>query len=80
MSSKQGLKKAEKRIALLFLKFLEAHPPRKVSRHLRCIVLDYLGAQATNGLPIDFDISAWELYDLFNLLDEAADADLYEHE
>ena len=44
-----------------------------VSRHLRCIVLDYIHSQLDTGLPVDFDIYLQELYDLFALLDTADD-------
>jgi len=74
MSKRRAKKKAQKKLASRFHQFLETHPPQQVSRHLRCIMLDYIGSQALNGLPVDFDIYAWELYDLFNLLDAAEDA------
>ena len=65
-------KRLSKKLSARFYRFFETHPPQRVSCHLRCILLDYLGSQAVNGLPTDFDIYAWELYDLFNLLDEAS--------
>ena len=74
MSSKRltRKKRLSKKLSAQFYHFFQAHPPQKVSTHLRCILLDYLGSQAINGLPVDFDMYAWELYDLFNLLDAAA--------
>ena len=65
-------KRLSKKLSARFYHFFQAHPPQQVSKHLRCILLDYLGSQAVNGLPTDFDMYAWELYDLFNLLDAAS--------
>ena len=64
---------SRKRISELFLDYISNHRPRMVSRHLRCIVLDYIHSQLDTGLPVDFDIYLQELYDLFALLDTADD-------
>jgi hypothetical protein len=56
-----------------FKEFISNHYPEQVSRHLRCILLDYIGHQIKTGLPLDFNVYIWELYDLFDLLDLAAD-------
>jgi hypothetical protein len=56
-----------------FKEFITIHSPEQVSRHLRCILLDYMSHQLKTGLPADFHVYLWELYDLFNLLDQAAD-------
>jgi hypothetical protein len=56
-----------------FKEFITNHSPVLVSRHLRCLFLDYLQEQSKKDLPIDFDMYVWELYDLFDLLDLAAD-------
>jgi hypothetical protein len=37
------------------------------------IFLDYVSNQLRTGLPPDFHIYIWELYDLFALLDIASD-------
>ncbi|HSU26789.1 MAG TPA: hypothetical protein VLJ68_00285 [Chitinophagaceae bacterium] len=56
-----------------FFQFIDHHPPVRVSRHLRNILLDYISHQVETGLPLDFHVYLWELYDLFELLDMAAD-------
>jgi hypothetical protein len=56
-----------------FYEFLEQHSPLQVGRHLRNIFLDYVSNQLRTGLPPDFHIYIWELYDLFALLDIASD-------
>jgi hypothetical protein len=58
-----------KKLFSKFHDYLSIHPPRQVSRHLRCILLDYISAHVNSGFPLDFDIWVWELYDLFELLD-----------
>jgi len=65
-------KKDRKFLSARFHDFLSAHPPLQVSRHLRCVLLDYLSGQLDLGYPADFDNYLWEFYDLFELLDEAA--------
>jgi hypothetical protein len=54
-----------------FQEFVHMHAPALVSRHLRCILLDYIRARVNTGLPVDFEIYLEEFYDLFELLDEA---------
>jgi hypothetical protein len=66
-------KKRSSRLTAKFHEFITLHSPVQVSRHLRCIVLDYISYQVNTGLPPDFNVYAWELYDLFDLLDCAAD-------
>lgn len=56
-----------------FLEFIDNHSPKLVSRHLRAILLDYIAHQLKTGLPEDFHEWLWELYDLLDLLDLAAD-------
>ena len=56
-----------------FKDFISIHSPEQVSRHLRCILLDYISHQLKTGLPTDFHVYLWELFDLFDLLDHAAD-------
>lgn len=65
--------KSSKELTGKFYQFIENHSPVQVSRHLRGILLDYIGHQLNTGLPPDFNIYIWELYDLFELLDYAAD-------
>ena len=74
--SEQDPVRGQRRSAKLtakFHEFLEQHSPSQVSRHLRCIVLDYISNQLRTGLPPDFHIYIWELFDLFDLLDCAID-------
>jgi hypothetical protein len=54
-----------------FQEFVQMHSPALVSRHLRCVLLDYIRARVNTGLPFDFEVYLEEFYDLFELLDEA---------
>ena len=56
-----------------FSRFVNSYPPAQVSKHLRCILLDYIHDQMDGGLPLDFDIWLEEFYELFELLDMAAE-------
>ena len=56
-----------------FREFITRHSPGLVSRHLRSMLMDYIIAQQKTGLPSDFETRLWELSDLFDLLDCAAD-------
>jgi HEPN domain-containing protein len=53
------------------VKFFEVHPPRRVSRNLRRVLLDYLRDQLETGSPLFIDELLWDMYDLFDLLDIA---------
>jgi hypothetical protein len=56
-----------------FEKFLEQHPPRRVSRHLRWMLMDCLDIHLRDGFPLYFDEVVWDLRGLFYLLDAAED-------
>jgi hypothetical protein len=66
-------RKLSKELSEKFYSFITDHPPERVSRHLRTILLDYIGYESEIGLPIDFNIYLLELNDLFDLLDCAVD-------
>ncbi|MGC4035229.1 MAG: hypothetical protein QM764_04645 [Chitinophagaceae bacterium] len=65
--------KPNKKLTDGFYEFINSHSPKEVSRHLRCILLDYMSWQIKTGFPLDFNKYLWELADLFDLLDSAAD-------
>lgn len=52
--------------------FFSTHPPRRVSRNLRRVLLDFLQDQLKTGVPVYLDQLLWDLYYLFELLDVAA--------
>lgn len=54
-------------------RFFKHHPPDSVSRHLRCILLDYMRAHLDSGLPLDFEHWLEEFSALFDLLDSVAE-------
>lgn len=62
-----------KRLTGRFSTFLMDHPPAQVSRHLRCVLLDYIHSQLDSGLPLDFDVWLEEFYELFEILDMAGE-------
>ena len=66
-------KRFNKKLTEEFYRFINSHSPKEVSRHLRLILLDYMSAQVRTGFPLDFNEYLWELSDLFDLLDSAAD-------
>ena len=66
-------RKRNARLTSKFHEFIEQHSPLQVGRHLRNIFLDYVSNQLRTGLPPDFHVYVWELYDLFDLLDAASD-------
>jgi hypothetical protein len=53
------------------VKFFAVHPPRRVSRNLRRVLLDYLRDQLETGAPLFVDELLWDMYDLFDVLDIA---------
>lgn len=65
--------KPSKKLTEEFYQFINSHSPKEVSRHLRLILLDYMSVQVRTGFPLDFNEYLWELSDLFDLLDSAAD-------
>lgn len=65
--------KPNKKLTEEFYRFINSHSPKEVNRHLRLILLDYMGSQVRIGFPLDFNTYLWELSDLFDLLDRAAD-------
>lgn len=64
---------ASKKLLDCFQEFINTHPPASVNRHVRCLLLDYVRSRLDTGFPIDFDIYLEEFYDLFELLDRAAE-------
>ena len=56
-----------------FLDFINNHPPSRVARHLRTILLEYIAQELDTGLPIDFDDTLREMFALFDLLDAASE-------
>jgi hypothetical protein len=66
-------KKLSKKLSEKFREFIIQHPPAKFSRRLRGLLLEYMISQQAEGFPLDFHTHLWELSDLFELLDCAAD-------
>ena len=66
-------KKPDRDLSAKFREFITQHPPSLFSRRLRYLLLDYMIHQQKIGFPLDFDACLWELSDLFDLLDCAAD-------
>jgi len=64
MNSKE--KEAESRLALLH--FIEHGNPKRISKHLRNILLDYIEGQK-NCLPLDFDVYLSDMRLLFDFFD-----------
>jgi hypothetical protein len=64
--------KLSKNLTEKFRAFITQHSPSSVNRHLRGLLLDYMIYQQKIGFPSDFDTRLWELSDLFDLLDCAA--------
>ncbi len=62
-----------KKLTEKFYQFFEDHDPTKVGRHLRNILLDYMRYSSGTGTPIDFHDYVWEIQELLELLDLAAD-------
>ncbi|MHB1920988.1 MAG: hypothetical protein ACYCOO_02010 [Chitinophagaceae bacterium] len=57
--------------------FLEYHPPQRISRNLRRILLDYLHQELQVGVPDDIENMLGDLYALFEVLDEAEEETKY---
>jgi hypothetical protein len=53
------------------VKFFAVHPPRRVNRNLRRVLLDYLRDQLETGVPLFIDELLWDMYHLFDVLDIA---------
>ncbi len=66
-------KKLSKNLSEKFKEFITEHRPSLFSRRLRYLLLDYMIHQEKIGFPLDFGTCLWELSDLFDLLDCAAD-------
>ncbi len=71
--SQDETKKLSRNLSEKFHEFITQHPPSLFSRHLRCLLLDYMIRQQKIGFPVDFSTHLWELSDLFRLLDYAED-------
>jgi hypothetical protein len=71
--SNEQTKKLSRNLSEKFREFITQHRPSVFSRHLRSLLLDYMIQQQKVGFPLDFHIHLWELSDLFELLDCAAD-------
>jgi hypothetical protein len=71
--SQDEKKKLSRNLSDKFREFITQHPPSQFSRHLRCLLLDYMTQQRGLGFPLDFHVHLWELSDLFILLDCAED-------
>ncbi len=54
-------------------RFCETHYPDRVSRNLRRMLLDYLDNELQVGIPVYLEELIWQLNDLFELLDTAAE-------
>jgi len=71
--SNDAKKKLGRNLSENFREFITQHPPSGFSRRLRNLLMDYMIHQQKTGFPPDFNIHLWELSDLFELLDCAAD-------
>ena len=52
-------------------RFFRTHKAGVFSKHLRCMLLDYLAQELRIGVPLYLDELLWQLYELFELLDMA---------
>ena len=66
-------KMPSKKLMARFAAFVNNYPPKSVSKHLRCMLLDYIHSQLDAGLPLDFDVWLEEFYELFEILDLAGE-------
>jgi len=62
-----------KKLSGKFRDFITNHPPTRISRHFRAVLLGYIREQSRQDLPIDFDLQIWLWEDFFDLLDCAVD-------
>ncbi len=53
------------------LNYFSTHHAAKLSRNLRCMLLDCLAYELRVGVPLYLDEFLWQLNDLFELLDVA---------
>jgi hypothetical protein len=53
-------------------RYFATHNAAKLSRNLRCMLLDYLAYELRVGVPLYTEELLWQLNDLFELLDLAA--------
>lgn len=54
------------------IQFFEYHPPVRLSRNLRRVLLDFLRYELRTGAPFYLEHLLWDSYNLFDLLDKAA--------
>jgi len=60
------------KVIAALLDLIDATPPLRLNKHLRRILLDYISREK-DCLPIDFDIYLFDLSNLFEFLDAAAE-------
>lgn len=59
-------------LAQKIIDFFEEHPPLRLSRNLRRVLLDFLRIELKTHVPLFTNDLLWDLYDFFELLDTAA--------
>lgn len=65
-------KKLSSELVAELIQYFSTHNAAKLSRNLRCMLLDYLAYELRVGVPLYTDELLWQLNDLFELLDVAA--------
>jgi hypothetical protein len=69
---KPTLQKLTPSLTEALTRYFATHHAAKLSRNLRCMLLDYLAHELRIGVPVYTDELLWQLQELFDLLDLAA--------
>jgi hypothetical protein len=68
-ASKSTTKKLSPAITEELCRYFATHYAARLSRNLRCMLLDYLAYELRVGVPLYLEEMLWQLHDLFELLD-----------
>lgn len=68
-ASKSTTKKLSHTLTEELCTYFATHHAARLSRNLRCMLLDYLAYELRTGVPLYIDELLWQLHDLFELLD-----------
>ena len=68
-ASKSTAKKISPALTEELTNYFATHDAARLSRNLRCMLLDYLAYELRTGVPLYIDELLWQLHDLFELLD-----------
>jgi hypothetical protein len=68
-ASKPTIKKLSPALTEELCRYFATHHAARLSRNLRCMLLDYLAYELRTGVPLYIDELLWQLHDLFEVLD-----------